>query len=982
MTRGTRRFARGCGSLQLVLLLLAAVLAIAPAAYGHGGLGAHDETTCGAHLTDEFVKERVARAETTRRATLAAGASPWGKSDAFRAAQRRSLQQLNPRNISIVVDYQLTVFGAKAKFLQEKLVPSALAVVKSFISVNAPVVGALTLTPLCDVAWAQDGSCRQLEARDPGTCFTAKIPSYMYGPAFECPNVPLAVDVNRPAADQTCRLVSGGSGATTASGQPVDLFLMVTTATRSSQNVPLCQGSVIAAAAPCGHSDPTTGRPLDAVVNFCPDAIQISEIAFGYMLDTLVHEVLHALGFSEALYSSWLKDPLTNTRYKHDPTAATDQTKNEVISQDANGRWWLITPRAVEATRRQFGCATAIGAPLEENGLAGTRRAHLEDYVFFNELMSGSARLASAQTLSMVTLAIMEDTGWYTTGWRSPLVYNPFGARTGCSLLDRPCTDLSDSTIAALFCAKQFTKKAVCPITAKSADACPDSEKNNVVETEAMQCQFDRLGAGFCNAMALAPGCSVVAPNPTMQCRFVDNAFKVDWQGNTVVKPEVLNFGEYYGNNSRCINHDVASGEAIARQGEAMFPVGAGCYAVQCPNPLSPNLLNVLLYGTAVPCQPLAFSSMKPAGFEQGRFDRCLANAQICDQLECPSDCNNNGRCVRGSCFCNVGYFGTDCGQFRDPAALSRQYEEDTSAPATTPPPATTPSIPTLPPDPTLSPEAQSDLKTAFALMVDMRMYGRGVADLAVRDQQKLEQRIRDALSRPARVDVKDITIFTRFSTAGEVLPITARRRAQGTNATASPANATLPPNTNLNATNINLLPATPAPVDPSTAADVGSDPTRIVGGSFNVTALQPHFVDITASIYYPGLRKLTADEIAEGEREDATDADDAANQAPQLQRIDAASTVQFQVNGEFVSFRNTYREVEVIKSTIEAFGDSIVVSEEVLGAAVNQTTIVKAYVVTTQAKRGQVATAMGGAAAHGAAAALAVLAALVALLI
>jgi hypothetical protein len=72
---------------------------------------------------------------------------------------------------------------------------------------------------------------------------------------------------------------------------------------------PYCRNSaVLAMGAPC-ETDPFSGRPLSGNANFCPRALALAapqdgdSAAWGMQLDTVMHETLHALGFS----GRWLK---------------------------------------------------------------------------------------------------------------------------------------------------------------------------------------------------------------------------------------------------------------------------------------------------------------------------------------------------------------------------------------------------------------------------------------------------------------------------------------------------------------------------------------------------------------------------------------------------------------------------------------------------------------------------------------------------
>lgn len=61
--------------------------------------------------------------------------------------------------------------------------------------------------------------------------------------------------------------------------------------------------------------------------------------------------------------------------------------------------------------RNHYGCPTAWGAPLENNGGAGTAGSHWERLTFGNEAMTGSEFPDSVFTV--FTFKLLEGTGWY-----------------------------------------------------------------------------------------------------------------------------------------------------------------------------------------------------------------------------------------------------------------------------------------------------------------------------------------------------------------------------------------------------------------------------------------------------------------------------------------------------------------------------------------------------------------------------------------
>jgi hypothetical protein len=112
-------------------------------------------------------------------------------------------------------------------------------------------------------------------------------------------------------------------------------------------------------------------------------------------------------------------------------------------------RVMLTTPKALEEARAHVNCATLPGIELESAGGTGTAGSHLEDYFFFGDIMCGwiySTDSSTAPTpygqayMSRVTLAVLEDMGYYVANWdrAGRLVWASGG---GCAFGELPCEE-------------------------------------------------------------------------------------------------------------------------------------------------------------------------------------------------------------------------------------------------------------------------------------------------------------------------------------------------------------------------------------------------------------------------------------------------------------------------------------------------------------------------------------------------------------
>ena len=173
---------------------------------------------------------------------------------------------------------------------------------------------------------------------------------------------------------------------------------------------------------------------------------------------TLKHELLHAFGFSSSLFA-FFRDEEGRPR-----TARLEDGKPEINSELQVRQWsnntvrtvqrpWLVrsglkekttslmvTPRVVEEVRRHFDCPTLEGAELEDQGGDGTALTHWEKRIFQNEAMTGTVH-SSAPVYSRLTLALLEDSGWYRCDYSraQPLAW---GAGAGCHFATKSCMEL------------------------------------------------------------------------------------------------------------------------------------------------------------------------------------------------------------------------------------------------------------------------------------------------------------------------------------------------------------------------------------------------------------------------------------------------------------------------------------------------------------------------------------------------------------
>uniref|UniRef100_A0A8C6SCF9 Leishmanolysin-like peptidase n=1 Tax=Neogobius melanostomus TaxID=47308 RepID=A0A8C6SCF9_9GOBI len=355
------------------------------------------------------------------------------------------------------------------------------------------------------------------------------------------------------------------------------------------------QENIVAYAAYC-QLEAQLDRPIAGYANLCPAKISSQPQEFEGMLSTVKHEIIHALGFSAGLFAFYHDDegqPLTPRFASGLPpfneTLGLYQWSDAVIRR-VNRLWntrggamvqhqvhVLVTPRVVEEARRHFKC------PSWREWSWRTREE-------LNEAMTGSH--TQNRVFSRLTLAIMEDSGWYRANY-SLAQRLDWGRGLGCDFVMKSCkfwmdaqrerrhsvTPFCDTVRASplqLTCRQDQLAVAVCnlqkypqplPLEYQYFDQIPD--------VSAEQLPF------FGGAVEIADFCPFSQEfswhlsgeyQRNSYCRVSEN--QPDWWRN---------YGaEQYGPNSVCLYQKTAFVMEQCTRKMSYPDWGSGCYKVSC----------------------------------------------------------------------------------------------------------------------------------------------------------------------------------------------------------------------------------------------------------------------------------------------------------------------------------------------------------------------------------------------------------------
>jgi hypothetical protein len=315
----------------------------------------------------------------------------------------------------------------------------------------------------------------------------------------------------------------------------------------------------------------------------------------------------------------------------------------------------VVSPAVVRETRRQFGCDTAIGAALEGEGGTGSAGAHWEYRWFQGDLMVATNLFSvygRRATMSRVTLAFMEDSGWYLPFWDAA-GHLDWGHEAGCDFIGQTCS--------------QYVKT-----NPEQRFYCTASEWGRDVNSV---CTFDHLARARCEDTQFGDGCVMrVAMGSSPNC--LDPRYETT--GGNI-------FGWASAAGSRCVPvtwlfRTTTSGNGVEYQfPDASFKEGwrdAMCYKASCTGGgeggegggggKTQQKLQLDILGSKVDCpagETVDLSKALPSKFQQGKIGPCPEAATVCGSLACGEACTAGGQCHEGKCYCDLEFTGKDCGK-------------------------------------------------------------------------------------------------------------------------------------------------------------------------------------------------------------------------------------------------------------------------------------------------------------------------------
>ena len=211
---------------------------------------------------------------------------------------------------------------------------------------------------------------------------------------------------------------------------------------------------------------PIIGR-LNAAPRYIPSPPYTPDVIENYAR-TLVHEVLHASGFSSGFFQDGFLAPGAATNSSAGPAFETISVRGGVPAQVVN------TSLVVNASRYFYNCSTCPGMELELEGGIGTAGSHWNRRNLFESVMVGVDGIVDS--IDLLTLSLFASMPYY---WVNESMVEPmyFGNNTGCDLSEKTCTDPTlNKKTESLFCsvetATSTTSLQMCDYNLKSRGRC------------------------------------------------------------------------------------------------------------------------------------------------------------------------------------------------------------------------------------------------------------------------------------------------------------------------------------------------------------------------------------------------------------------------------------------------------------------------------------------------------------------------------
>mmetsp|Transcript_13379 Transcript_13379/g.28402 ORF Transcript_13379/g.28402 Transcript_13379/m.28402 type:complete len:825 (+) Transcript_13379:50-2524(+) len=448
--------------------------------------------------------------------------------------------------------------------------------------------------------------------------------------------------------------------STGVTGTDLILYVSGTPSTR------FCGPSTLAVAVACNFDN--YDRPIAGAINFCLDQVELDEntgtaspAIIQDNVDVAIHEAAHVLGMSSNSYRFYWNpetgEPRTDRSFKSTTVTCVDGVqRTQILPGEStmkffvapNGQRYasIVTEKVRAVARNQFDCQDVEGAQLENQptGAESCTGDHWEERLFYPEALSGVIS-PTANIISPLTLALMEDTGWYQANYTKSSV-SPFGHGIGCDFVNKPCLETDATTGETVV--PDYAKSFFC--SSASARGCSPAQSHKMACTVIDYSLFfpQRLPDAQFTYFQDKP--SQGGPRQADYCPVYGSTYsglqpeELDCRDPNNV--DLINlYSEEYGSDSMCF--ETTSGEGR-------------CYVAQCIQ--DEQVLKVNIRGEWKTCEyDFQQLSITVASGAISSTLTCPRIMSACPDMFCPANCAGRGICnyqsnvngtVRPRCEC------------------------------------------------------------------------------------------------------------------------------------------------------------------------------------------------------------------------------------------------------------------------------------------------------------------------------------------
>ncbi|XP_060888031.1 ciliated left-right organizer metallopeptidase [Labrus mixtus] len=296
--------------------------------------------------------------------------------------------------------------------------------------------------------------------------------------------------------------------------------------------------NILAYAAHC-QTD-ALGRPVAGVVVICRERLKGETFSHQAAVQTVIHELFHVLGFSKELFHTW-RDCSSMSQAE----GADCSPQGKVTYSDGSGHMRIYTPSVISALQKHLNSTDPeLGGWLENLGvLPGKVSSHWESRVFQGSIMAAELADSSSVRIDPVTLAALQDTGWYNVD------------------VSRAQSLVWGDGEGAMF---------------GSLSTCQNKSSPFFCSGSGFGCHYLHLHKGECKTDQYLEGCRVYKP--------LKNGSECWKKENPRRSAEEDSTGEIFGFDSRCFF------SSLTRQNRSQFPsfistVEGRCYRHRCTGP-------------------------------------------------------------------------------------------------------------------------------------------------------------------------------------------------------------------------------------------------------------------------------------------------------------------------------------------------------------------------------------------------------------